>query len=581
MAISNRFFALFTAAVALAISVSVAAPVRAATVTVLYNFADGPGGEGPFGLMQAADGYLYGAAAHGGANDSGVVYRITYSGNQTPIYAFTAPDANGNNADGANPSGTLYQASDGTLYGTAYFGGTGASGTVFRMTTAGALTTLHSFTGSDGAHPFGGVIQASDGNFYGTTNSGGASGKGTVFQMTPSGTLTTLHSFTGSDGAGASSLIQASDGYLYGVTGSGGSSNVGTVFRITTSGTLTTLYTFTGGTDGATPFGPLVQATDGYLYGEALFGGIGNQGTIFHITTSGTLTTVYTFTGGSDESLPIGGLIQCADGNFYGTTHGNGSSTHGTVFQVTPAGALTTLHTFTGSDGDKTYTGLMQADDGNLYGTTTYGGQDNYGVVFRVTGVYAPPLLTSLMPSSIDAGGPVFTLTVRGSAFQPFSTVDWNGVPLKTAYVSSSRLQAAVPANLIAKPGKVSVTVVTAAGGGTSSARTLTILLTTLKLTAATLTRNATTGVYTANVTIKNIGHKTAANTTLTSTTLGTAATSTALPVALGTVPAGATASASLSYPASAGSPGSVVMLKIMGTFTGGRFSGALKVTLP
>jgi len=581
MAVSNRFITFFKVAGMLALVVGLAAPAPAATVTDLYDFADGPGGEGPFGLIQGRDGALYGPATHGGANDSGVIYRITFSGTETPLYAFTAPDSSGKNADGANPSGNLVQTADGTLYGTTANGGASGYGTVFQLTTAGTLTTLHSFDSTDGEHPFSGLMQASDGNLYGVTGSGGASGYGTVFQITLSGTLTTLHSFNGSDGANAGGLMQAADGALYGTTNSGGASNNGTIYRISTSGALTTLYSFTGGTDGKTPSGPLLQVAGGYLYGVTLFGGANNDGTVFRITTAGVLTTLYSFTGGSDESIPIGGLILCADGNIYGTTHGNGSSTHGTVFQMTTAGALTTLYQFLGSDGDKIYTGLVQGDDGNLYGTTAYGGDDNYGVVFGVTGVYPQPLLNRILPAIVDAGGPAFTLTVRGAGFQTFSTLLWNGAALTTDYVSPTQLRATVPAGLIAHPGRVRITVVTDAGGGTSNARTLSVLQTTLQLTAVHLTRNATTGVYTVNVTVQNVGHLAANAARVSASRLGAAATSTSLPLALGDIPAGGSANAALSYPASAGTPGSVVHLSIAGAFAGGGFRYTIAVALP
>ncbi len=216
------------------------------------------------------------------------------------------------------------------------------------------MTTLYSFGGSDGSGPWAGLIQATDGNFYGTTTQGGAYGDGTVFKITPSGALTTLHSFAGSDGSSPyAGLIQGTDGNFYGTTYYGGAATwcygyagCGTIFRITPSGTLTTLHSFDGG-DGAWPQAGLLQANDGNFYGTALTGGATTFcygypgcGTIFKITPSGTLTTLYSFQG-SEGAIPIGGLIQASDGKFYGTTEGGGDTVDcqggcGTIFRLVP-----------------------------------------------------------------------------------------------------------------------------------------------------------------------------------------------------------------------------------------------------
>src|SRR6267378_1166542 len=133
-------------------------------------------------------------------------------------------------------------------------------------------------------------------------------------------------------------LIQGTDGNFYGTTSQGGASNAGTVFQLTPAGTLTVLYTFTGGTtDGATPNAGLIQATDGNFYGTTVNGGAFSTGTVFQLTPAGTLTVLHEFAGGTDGAAPVAGLIQAADGNFYGTTTQGGASNAGTVFQLTPA----------------------------------------------------------------------------------------------------------------------------------------------------------------------------------------------------------------------------------------------------
>ena len=231
------------------------------------------------------------------------------------------------------------------MYGTTSFGGTGAGcpirggcGTVFKVTTGGTFTTLHSFQGADGAEPLAALIQASDGNFYGTTYEGGAHGLGSVFKMNSVGTLTRLHSFSATDGGSPyTALVQATNGNLYGTTLG---PVFGTVFSITLGGTLTTLHTFDG-TDGSTPFAALIQATDGNLYGATTGGGANGEGTVFKIILSGTLTTLYNFcsqTGCTDGYGPVHTLFQDTNGRIYGTTADGGTNTScgadgcGTIF---------------------------------------------------------------------------------------------------------------------------------------------------------------------------------------------------------------------------------------------------------
>ena len=210
-----------------------------------------------------ADGNLYGALPGGGTNNVGVLFKVATNASQNvspaPFYTF-------NTWDGANPIGSLVFGRDGNLYGVAINGGTNNLGTIFEITTNGEFTLLYSFGmvtnemgyALDGANPYGGLVQGRDGNFYGTTYNGGTNNLGTVFQFSTNGTLTTLHSFTGdgSNDDGASPLyaplVEGADGVFYGTTSAGGTNNDGTIFQVTSDGTLTTLYEF-GGTDGRIP----------------------------------------------------------------------------------------------------------------------------------------------------------------------------------------------------------------------------------------------------------------------------------------------------------------------------------------
>jgi uncharacterized repeat protein (TIGR03803 family) len=224
--------------------------------------------------------------------------------------------------------------------------------------------------------------------FYGTTSYGGEFDLGTVFKMTPEGIVTVLHSFSGGDDGSHPNcgLIQASDGNFYGTTYTGGSANWGTVFRMTSAGSVTGLHAFTGGADGKHPLVELIQATDGNLYGTTWLGGKSDGGTIFKMTLAGDVTILYSFQYAEYPSR----LIQATDGNLYGTTFGDDTYAGGSIFRMTPAGAVTILHTFGwigAVDGSGPCGSLIQATDGDLYGTTCYGGiphEIGRGTVFRL-----------------------------------------------------------------------------------------------------------------------------------------------------------------------------------------------------
>jgi uncharacterized repeat protein (TIGR03803 family) len=197
---------------------------------------------------------------------------------------------------------------------------------------------------------------------------------------------TELYGFSGrGDGAYPySGLALGSDGSLYGTTYQGGANNDGTVFKITPSGTLTTLHAF-GGSDGAYPYSGLALGSDGNLYGTTYEGGSNNEGTVFNITPSGTLTTLHAF-GGSDGAYPHAGLLLGTDGNLYGTTVLGGASNGGSAFKLAAGNTLTTLYSFRGGfDGYLPSAGLVQGTDGNLYGTTVDQGGCGSGNVYEIS----------------------------------------------------------------------------------------------------------------------------------------------------------------------------------------------------
>jgi uncharacterized repeat protein (TIGR03803 family) len=328
---------------------------------------------------------VLGSVTNGGATLSLVPVTVPDAGFAS-LYSFTG------GSDGANPNG-LVMATNGLLYGSAILGGSSNAGTLFRITTNGVLTTLHTFSGRDGGTPRAGLIQARDGYFYGTTSSGGQNSAGTVFRMFFNGGFVTLHTFGFNDGASSMArLTQATDGNLYGTTSSGGSNGYGTVFKMTPNGGLTSLHAFSGDADGSIPLAGVTQGNDGNFFGVVRNGGGPHGGKAFKISATGAFTVLAEF-GGTNGLSPRGGLVQAPDGNFYGTTYHGGALGRGTVFRITPAGLLTTIHSFNGEgDGYWPLATLVEGHDGYLYGATSFGGKgfngsefSGQGTLFRIS----------------------------------------------------------------------------------------------------------------------------------------------------------------------------------------------------
>jgi len=429
----------------------------AQTFTTLVTF-DGTNGELPvWPLLQGADGKLYGSTQD-------TVFKINTTGTLTTLQEIEY---------GHLP----VQATDGNFYGTTPYGGPHGAGTVFKMTPGGELTMLYSFCSQasciDGEYPYGGVMQATDGNFYGTTAAGGTYNSGTVFKITRAGKLTTLCSFD-SVGVSGTALVQGTDGDFYGTTSNGGANSDGTIFKVSRKGKLTTLHTFDF-TDGKFPYDALIQGADGNFYGTTYSGGANDPqacegigcGTVFKITASGKLTTIYNFcaeTGCIDGQWPSGSLVQATDGNFYGTTEAGGAhgtncpfGICGTVFKLTPAGKLTTLHSFGGTDGSDPYSGLVQGTDGNFYGTTemgadlSCGGGYGCGTIFSLSMGLGPFVETR--PTSGRVGSEVIIL---GNNLKGATAVSFNGTAATFKIVSSSEIKTTVPGG--ATTGTVEVT---------------------------------------------------------------------------------------------------------------------------
>lgn len=335
-------------------------------MTILHVFDDGTvanDGEYPSaGLVQATDGNFYGTTRGGGVYGGGTVYKMTPTGTVTIVYSFGKTFLGGN-----TPTGGLVQGSDGELYGTTQLGGVTdwqfsdnyGCGIVFKITLTGSITVLHVFCDgtikNDAALPNSSLIQATDGNFYGTTEGGGTLGSGTVFKMTSEGAITILHSFdntvASNDGIDPTSpLVQGSDGNFYGVTAEGGSTSTphtsdwgdGTVFKITPTGDVTILHSFNDGSvvkDGMDPT-QLILGFDGNFYGVSALGGSSTKsylngpgvGTLFRVTSAGEVTILYSFDVDGGDGAEPASLIQTSDGMFYGVTLYGGSTQQSSLY---------------------------------------------------------------------------------------------------------------------------------------------------------------------------------------------------------------------------------------------------------
>jgi len=374
----------------------------AVTVTTLAEFDGTNGAEPRNALIQATNGCFYGTTHGGGDYDRGTLFQIAPDGTLSTIFSF--------DSDYPPSNGTIIQGLDGALYGTIENGAKYNRGGIYQIDLNGTFTDLYSLKSSDpGEGPKAGLFQSTDGSFYGTTFVGGAYNYGTIFRLTTN-KFSSLHIFDGTNGYNVeSTLIQASDGNLYGV-GGGLGTNVeghGCIFRITKGGVFTNLFIFDSGILGHTPLGPLIQATDGNLYGVTVRGGLSFGapfGSIFRISTNGAFSNVAPFKG-TNGAWPVGGLVEGPDGNLYGTTEEGGAYTNqyaqglGTIYRVTPNGDITTLVSFDGTNGLVPLAGLTLGADGRFYGTTALGGINQKGNIFRLT-VDMPPVFRSIARSN-------------------------------------------------------------------------------------------------------------------------------------------------------------------------------------
>jgi uncharacterized repeat protein (TIGR03803 family) len=392
--ISRVAVAALSWAMAIAPAMLAAPPAAAQTFKLLYAFSGGSDGGGPYGTPLFTGGDVYCTTFYGGgAVQAGTVFE--YAPNLSagfPLYAFAGPPY-----DGGAPMAGLVTDGFGNFFGTLTQGGFTGHGMAFEFS-QGAESPVEVFNGTDGDNPEGSLFIDSQSDLYGTTSQGGANDSGTVFDYSGSGGgFTQLYSFGNHSGDGvgpASSVVpqvlKNGELVVYGTTTEGGAYGWGTVFSFNIKTRLeTVLYSFHGLKDGGTPVGGLV------LYGSNLFGtasaggdnnGTAGNGVVFKLNTkTGAHSVVHTFTG-ADGSEPLATLLSDGKGDFYGTTYIGGAHGYGTVFELNSTGTLTTLYSFTnGTDGAYPYAGLGMDSSGNLYGAAAAGGQYASGTLFEIT----------------------------------------------------------------------------------------------------------------------------------------------------------------------------------------------------
>jgi uncharacterized repeat protein (TIGR03803 family) len=371
--------------------------IGASGAAVIHNFTAAASGTSSNPPKFSSQGGFYGSTMYGGAANAGTVYEISAAGNEKVLYSFTGGE------DGSHPNGSVDRDASGNIYGATSDGGASGQGVVYKVSTSGQFTLLHTFSGgADGGYPDGGVTMDGDGNLYGTAFSGGTGSltgvlEGVIFKIDPSGDETVLYNFTGLSDGGSPESAPTLDrlGNLYGTTVAGGNDGVGVVYKLTTSGVYSVLHTFTGlGAGGGNPVAPVVLDTSGNIYGAAAEWGTASNGDpgwglIYKISTTLAYTVLYTFSGGTDGGLATAPVTLDKEGNIYGTTAAGGGAGCadlgcGVAFEITPAGQETVLHTFeNGADGVGGGTILLNQSR-DLFGNAASGGLDQGGLIYKM-----------------------------------------------------------------------------------------------------------------------------------------------------------------------------------------------------
>ncbi len=378
----------------LAVVLVLAALAQAQKFTTLYNFTGGTDGNYPWaGVILDEAGNLYGTTVDGGdldcGNDGcGVVYKLSTAGTETVLHTF------GSGFDGEYPFTPVARDSAGNIYGTTESGTVNSYGTAFKIDTAGNETVLHNFRygTSDGCLPEQSVVYKR-GTLFGTTSGCGSSHyAGAIFKLGSAGN-DILHAFSGGSSDGYlpeyGHLTMDKSGNFYGVTTWGGGSTectygCGVLYELSKSGTLTVLHSFAGGTsDGCYPYGSVARDKAGNFYGTTWTCGSNNLGTIWKVSKKGKETILHNFAAGSSDACrPLGGVTLDPSANLYGVSGYRGVY-DGELYKLSAKGKLTLLHGFNYLDGLDPVGELWRTANGTLFGTAIGGGTYGYGTVWK------------------------------------------------------------------------------------------------------------------------------------------------------------------------------------------------------
>jgi uncharacterized repeat protein (TIGR03803 family) len=401
---------------------------------VFKNFTATDGAHPFSDLVQGTDGKLYGTTTTGNnSTDHDTIFRINTDGTGFTVLK---------NLDSATTGGNcwtgLLLGSDGMLYGTAYYGGTGGDGTIFKLNQDGTgFVVLKNFNAATtGGSPYAKLIQGGDGVLYGTTFAGGTGNAGTVFKLNPDGSgFTVLKHFATSTTGGSPTapVTLGADGVLYGTASYGSSTFQGTIFKLNTDGSdFIVIHELDADSTGAFPQAGLLLGSDGALYGSTSAGGDFQAGTIFKVTFGEKFYLLKSLDSFADGEAPCGSLIEGESGKLYGTTLHGGSHGMGVVFEMNPDGSeYRTVKRFdNATTGSFLFAGLMQGSDGALYGAAGYGGSGDYGTLFRLWPTEnGAPTAVAGPNQTIPAGGTVY---LDGSA-----SFDDDTTPSSLAYAWS------------------------------------------------------------------------------------------------------------------------------------------------
>ena len=318
-------------------------PTKAFSVVCAFTSASGIYGSPRGGVAFGPDGLLYGTT-YSSYTGYGSVYRVATDGSAPAVlHTFDG-------ADGEFPSNGVAFDSSGNLFGVTLFGGKSNKGVLYEIDAAGVFSVLHYFEGgtTDGLHPNGVPLIGSDGSIYGTAQFGGAAKNGIIYRVTPNGLFSVLYSFHGfassgrknDDGAQpATGLSFDPSGNLIGVAVTGGVYGFGTVFRLTAAGSFEVLHAFAGATDGSRPESPVTAEASGAIFGTTPIGGQYNGGQVYEITPTNQFLSVFSFgqqlTGAAVTGYhPFGPLLIGKNGNLIGTTVSGGNANGGVVYKI-------------------------------------------------------------------------------------------------------------------------------------------------------------------------------------------------------------------------------------------------------